>query len=100
MRSRLLTAVAAALSVASCSSSTTGGEQTTAPPAHYSEPGTSTPSPRAPEATDFRIDVIITSKQCFSAQSCVYSYYVDPWPTASCPAQIPGTKLTVIGFVD
>ena len=92
----IIGAIALAIGLTGCSA--TGGPPTAAPTTTVTGVDvTSSPvMPRTPEPADFRIDVIVTSKECFSPASCVYHYAIDPWPTASYPPQYDDTKLTVI----
>lgn len=97
MKARLVAGIAAiVIGLTGCSS--TGGAPTATPTTTIVATPTTTvvATPRAPEPADFRIDVIVTGKQCFSPANCVYHYTIDPWPTATFPPQPDGRKLTVI----
>jgi hypothetical protein len=52
------------------------------------------PASYSPTPADFTLDVIVTSKQCFGANACNYTYRVDPHYVGAQP--LPDKKLTAI----
>ena len=85
---RLIVGGLAALAIGLTGCSATGGA-----PSHGN---TATGTVPVPTPADLRVEVLVTEKQCFGPDNCIYTYDATLLPTASFPPQPDGRTLFVV----